>query len=242
MNKVISTLLLIALISLTGCFEVIEEMHLNRNGSGKYTLTFDMSGLFSDPFMKSMLEEAIKEEGLTAGQMEVDTVIYMKNAPDSVRQKLDRPDFLDKIVMRSTMSESRKKMITSIELNFDTVDDIEYFYKNLDKIGAGGPEASGAPGPGLSSFASGGIYSYARKKLTREPVARPKTDQSEEMEMMRMFLGEATHTAIYHLPGKVRKTTMTNADIDGKTVTVTTSYLDLMDGKSKLDGEIRFRN
>ena len=223
MNKLIAVLLLTALVSLTGCFDVIEEMHLKRNGSGKYTLTFDMSSLFSDPFMKSMLDEAMKEEGVAGNKMEVDTVIYMKNAPDSVRRKLDRPDFLDKIVMRSTMSESKKKMVTSIELNFDSVEDIDYFYKNLDKIGAGGPDGGGVPGPGLSSLASGGIYTYARKKLTRESVAKPKDEMNEEMEMMRMFLAEATHQAIYHLPGKVRKTTMANAEIDGNTVTVTTS-------------------
>lgn len=241
MKNLLSAFLMVALFSLTGCFDVIEEMDLNRDGSGKYTLTFDMSGLFTDPFMKEMMESTIKEQGLADEKMEVDTVVYLKNAPDSLRKKFDRPDFLDKIVMRSTISESKKKMVTSIELDFDEVSDIDYFYKNMEKLGDQNQGAGGALSPGSGFMPSGALFTYGKKKLSRLPAPKPSAEQNEEMEMVKMFLGEATYKTIYHLPGKVKKATMANAEIDGQTVVVTTSYLDLIDGKAKLAGEIRFK-
>ena len=54
-----------AMLTLTGCFEMVEEVYLNRDGSGKYLISIDMSDLFSDPMMKGIMEQAAKEQ---AGQ------------------------------------------------------------------------------------------------------------------------------------------------------------------------------
>ena len=55
-----------------------------------------------------------------------------------------------------------------------------------------------------------------------------------------MFLGTAKYTTIYNLPNRVKKVKMANAKIDGNTVTVENSMLDIMEGKAKLDGQISF--
>ncbi|MCB0568646.1 MAG: hypothetical protein KDC66_02735, partial [Phaeodactylibacter sp.] len=80
MKKIILYLLGGSLLFLTSCIETLEEIYLNKDGSGKYSLTLDMSELFANPMMKAMLDEAAKEgaadAGLNLGQM--DTIIYLK--------------------------------------------------------------------------------------------------------------------------------------------------------------------
>lgn len=233
-----------SLITLTGCLDVVEEIYLNRDGSGKYMLKLDMSSLFSDPFMKSMMEQAMEQEGVTRGEgnkLEQDTVIYLKDMPDSVRRGLDRPEFWENVVMRMTMSESQKKMVTTIELPFKQLSDITYFFENIDQLGAG--ENMGAGGMlGGGMLGATASYQLSGKNFTRSQSASALSDQNDDdMQMLKMFLSSATYKTIYHMPGKVRKTTIPNADIDNNTVTVETGYLDMLDGKAKLDGQIKFK-
>ena len=65
MRKLTMLLLGLSLMSLTSCIDMLEELYLNKDGSGTYNITFDMSGLFSDPMMKGMLEEMIPSDAKT---------------------------------------------------------------------------------------------------------------------------------------------------------------------------------
>ncbi|HHJ51239.1 MAG TPA: hypothetical protein ENJ88_10125 [Phaeodactylibacter sp.] len=56
--------LLIALLAsffFTGCIDILEELHLNADGSGTYALTTDMSA-FMSPEMKELMNAANEEE------------------------------------------------------------------------------------------------------------------------------------------------------------------------------------
>ena len=55
------TCLILALLT-TGCFEMLEDLYVNADGSGKYQITIDMSGMFSDPFMGEMMKQGLQEE------------------------------------------------------------------------------------------------------------------------------------------------------------------------------------
>ena len=72
----------------------------------------------------------------------------------------------------------------------------------------------------------------------------PKVDNNlndDELGMAKMFFSAASYKTVYHFPGKVKKATMSGAEIDGKTVTINNSFLDLMEGKAKMEGEIKFK-
>lgn len=248
MKKLIVLFMGCCLLFLSSCINMVEEMYLNRDGSGKYTLTFDMSGLFSDPFMKGMMEESLKGEekpglfGFKEGEdMELDTVIYFKDMPAEEKQKLDRPDFWNKVVMRMTMSESQKKFVTTLELDFDDVGDIDYFYKNLDKLGNNSQLGGELMGPG--GFLGGGaLFELKKKRLTRLSTEKPENlMKGDEMEFVKMFFGSSSYKTIYHLPGKVKKVTLKGAEVNGKTVTVNTPFLELIEGKANQEGEIKFK-
>ena len=142
--------------------------------------------------------------------------------------------------MRIVMSEEKKAFKSELKLDFTSVADIDYFYKNLDKLS---DENSGAIGGGMADFLPvTGLFKLNKRNLTRMPS--PKVDNNlndDELGMAKMFFSAATYKTVYHFPGKVKKATMSGAEIDGKTVTINNSFLDLMEGKAKMEGEIKFK-
>ena len=244
MKKLIFGLLFSACFLLTGCIDIVEEMTLNKNGKGTYTFTIDMSSILQLASMKDLMnqagadEEAQKKLGMD--KMEKDTTIYFKDMPADLRAETGNPDFWKKAQMNMKMSEKDKKLVMQMRLDFDKIEDIEFFFKNLTKVmkeGAG--ELGGMPTEGLAPTAV--AFKLAKKSLTRLPTPKAENAPSgEDLEMMKMFLGTAKNKTIYNLPNRVKKTKIPTAKIDGNTVTVENSMLDIMEGKAKLDGEISF--
>ncbi len=238
MSKHIFLLLLACSFLLSGCIETLEEIYLNKDGSGKYNVTFDMSEFFSNPMMKSLIEEAAKEEGEEGGfdLGETDTIIYLGESGMAEGVMKDA-------VMRMTMSDSLGKFMINMSFPFENVGQIDEFFKKLNEEGAAA--GAGAMGGFGSLLTPGGKFMFQNKKLKRlkaEPGAENELFAGEDGEFMKMFFSGGSHTTIYHLPGKVKKTTIEGAGIDGNTVTVERPLIDLLEGKVGLEGEIRFKN
>jgi len=243
MKKIIVLLLGASMTLLTGCFDIVEEIFLNKDGSGKYHVTMDMSGLFTDPFMKGMVEEAIKQqEGMDAsGALEKDSVIYFKDMEQVDELSAEDKKILENLLMRMTMSESKKQMLIKLEYDFKNVSDVNKMNQVLQKIGADQQVGGGMPGGGLMTGESAN-FSWKKGLLKRLPVTMKSSAEADEsMEMAKMFMGSASFKTIYHLPGKAKKVTIPNATVDGNTVTVENKMLEMMDGKAKLDGDIKFK-
>lgn len=243
MRKILVLLVLVGSTLLTGCFDIVEEVFLNKDGSGKYHVTMDMSGLFNDPMMKSMMEEAIKQQSSMDADapLEKDSIVYFKDLPEADDLTADEKKVLDNLIMHMTMSESKKQMLIRLEYDFKQVQDIQKMSAVLQKVGADQQVSGGMPGGG---FMSGEAAAFTWKKglLKRLPVKlKAPAEADENMEMMKMFLADAHYKSIYHLPGNVKKVSMPNATVEGKTVTVVNDLLQMLDGKAKLEGEIKFK-
>lgn len=245
MKKFLGLFLIATLFSLTSCLNIIEEMKLNKNGSGKYILTFDMSDLLKDEFTKNMFNQMLEEQGGIDGNslkgMDMDTLIYFKDMPAEERKKLNKPEFWDQVLMRMNMSEQKKQLTAKIELDFKSVADIQYFYENLDKITANSDQvASNMANGGL--LPSGAAFLLKKNTLKRLPGPEMKNMfEGEEMEFVKMFFAESIYKTIYTMPGRVKKTTIEGAKVQGNTITVSSPMLDVFDGKVNLDGDIKFK-
>ena len=55
------------------------------------------------------------------------------------------------------------------------------------------------------------------------------------------MLAGASYKTIYKMPGKVKQSTIPDAEIDGKTVTVEHPMLDVINQKVKIEGDIKFK-
>lgn len=237
MKNLTYLLLLISSFALTGCIETLEEIFLNKDGSGEYSLTFDMSEMLSNPMMKSMIEEAAKEGGADAVGLdfgETDTLMTMGDGSGGI---------MDKVVMHLLMSDSAGKFMMNMTLPFDNVEEIAEFQETL--AAEGGEQAGSNPMGGMGSgfMMPGGLLKLKKRTLTRMPAPETENDMfsGEDGEFMKMFFAGAAYKTVYHLPGQVKSSTIEGAKIDGKTLTIETSLLDIIDNKAKLDGEIVFK-
>lgn len=249
MKKLFYLPLFICLLTFSSCINIIEELFLEKDGTGVYTLTMDMSGIMENGGIRSLMqmggEELQSEDNPFNGEepVEVDTVMYMKDAPDSIRIAFGNDALLDKISIHQVVSESKELMTTKFTLNFDKIAEIAQFLNNLDKLQSSDNPMSGGGG---ALFPSGNgklkLFSLNKRTLTRFPSPSSAEEMSEEeMGMMKMMLADATYTTIYHLPGKVQKTTMANAVVNEKTVTLEYPAMDAIEGKINLEGLIKFK-
>jgi hypothetical protein len=233
---------LFALITLfTSCIDIIENLLLNKDGSGKYELTMDMSRLLADPMMKGLMEASEDKDKMK----DMDSVIYFKDMPDSIKK--DNPDLWNRVRMQIYSNAEKEKLYTKVYLDFKSVDEIGYLSKNLGKFMSNSKAdplaGEGGSIPSTSAFISENLqYLFSGKELTRvSGDTEMPADKKEDLEMMKTFLGDASYKLTYELPGKVKKVTIPNAKIDGKKVTSEASFMDLLEGKVSLDGSIKYK-
>ena len=129
MKRVSILFLFSALLTLSSCLNLIEELALEKDGSGKYAITFDMSSMFSDPMMKGLIEETIRQQSGTMPNLfaEMDTVVYFKDAPEVQKLLKERPGFWENVRMKMKVSEARKEMVATLQMDFKELSDIDYF-------------------------------------------------------------------------------------------------------------------
>jgi len=235
-----------SLLFLTSCFDIIEEMHLKKNGSGTYTITTDMSGMMSDGFMKQALEQAMETEGseLNMNLMDMDSSFTFASAPEAANLSAEDRKTLEKVVISIKGSEKEEVLQMDITVNFES-------FADMDKIGAAikkvseKTEGTGSGlfgGPQFSDFSN--MFSMKKKKIfSRTAKNQPLQGlvQDDMKEMMSMMLAGASYKVIYHMPGKVKKSTIPDSEIDGKTVTIEHPMLDVINQKVTVNGDIKFK-
>lgn len=236
---------LLATFLFTGCIDIVEELYLNADGSGTYTITTDMSAFMSQE-MKDLLdtgeengEEQEQEEEIP---IEVDSVLMLKDLNPKAFAALERPEVFKTASMHLIMSDSQEKMLISYQLDFDNIDDINYFRQHLSAFAEGEEMdmASGGMFPGIDTrlFSMKGkktLIRYAAENSGQEELSE------EDLSMMEMMFSDGTYKTVYHFPGKVKSTTIPNAKIEGNTLSLAVPVLDVMKGEAKLDGSVKFK-
>ncbi len=242
MKKLRTLLFLLLSLALTGCFDITEELTLNKDGSGIYSLSFDLSKLMQNPMFNEVLQENQNAE-LPNLSEKVDTIIKFTDLPAEKKQQLDRPAFWDKVSLQIVSDEQAGEMKSTLLLNFDDLSDIEYFYKNLDKFNDSGNIASTESLGGAGNFLGGGaMFVLKGKKLTRlEVSSEPAFADAEELEFAKMFFASGTYTTIYNLPGRVKKVSRSNARISGNQVTFKYALMDIINAETSMGCDIRFK-
>lgn len=233
----------------------MEELFLDKDGKGQYIITMDASGIMKDGGLRTMMQSMGGEEGkdnpfASEDPIEVDSLILMTAAPDSLKSRFKHPELMSKMSMRQQISESKEIMKTQFMFDFDEIGQIDKFLEDMGNMSTGGDALSGLGLGGPSALinmptAGQALFTAGKKMLTRNKTEKGK-DESELMDeqtkaMMNMMLADATYTMIYNLPGRVKKTTFPDAVIDGKTVKVTQELLDVMNQKVEQSGTIKFK-
>ncbi|MFK7810716.1 MAG: hypothetical protein AB8F74_23105 [Saprospiraceae bacterium] len=237
------------MIVMTSCLDIMEELTMKKNGSGKYILTLDMSSMMEEG-MRDMLKGMAQQEGegdfMSEMPSEMDTMIYFNNADDTLKAKFQHPEILEKIAIRTQISESKELMKMTFALDFDKLKEVDYFLADLDKLqgdGGGLPGVGGGGGLFPTASEDNPLFKLKKRKLSRS-IPEKSEDlnmEGEELSMMKMFFSDAAYTTVYNMPGKIKKTSMKNAEVDGKQIKIVTPLMDILEGKAEIGGDICFK-
>jgi hypothetical protein len=241
---------LVLALATSGCFEMLEDVYLNSDGTGKYQITMDMSGMFEDPFMGEMMKKSMQEQ-TGSEELEIDSLIsFSEMNPGGLPPTLTDKDreLIGRTEIRMRMSEKEKTGMIVFSFPFNNMDELNGFQEAFSRI----QEDGGSEGMGGFLGSSGMLdgsktnWSLSGRTLNREVDVSDAAEQleamdDETMDMMKMFLADATFTTTYHLPGKVKKCTIPDAKVNGKTVTLSYSILDAMEDQPNTGGTIKFK-
>jgi hypothetical protein len=250
---------------LSSCANYTEELWLNKDGSGKYVVTADLSSMiemmeaFSEMGDQDSTAEASPGFWESMGGGELDSVVaFTDSIPQEVINQLERPELLDKIQMRVIASKSKELFLTKVEMNFTNLKELDEIMKTMAQANElnkntqedGGGTLGGDEGLAMLTGRKGGHgFTLSKGKLTRSATDQDKslldefTSDEESMSMLEMMMGESTFTTIVHLPGKVKKLSDSNkiGKVDGKTIRFEYNMLSLIKEELSTDFVVTFK-
>ena len=225
-------------------------MWLNKDGSGRYDMVFDMSGMMKSGLF-DMIEQMAESDSTgmeISSQMpeHLDSVMYFKDLPDSIMQRFTQPEVVKRTQMHIQIDKGEGLMKMTVRLDFKNMTEVNYLLNNLDKIQGGQkldlPMADALGSGPLFGGKDMKLFSQSKKQIERFKIYNKEDMEDEEgLDQMKMFMSGATYSTIYHLPGKVKKVSNKNAKIDGKTVDITVSLLDLLTETATSATTIRYK-
>jgi hypothetical protein len=217
MKKIMNALLLAASVfTMTACFDITEDITINKDGSGTYVSTTDASKLSEQLGMLAAMD--------TTGEL----IPKLKYSLDSSFSANFGQYAAIKGVSKVKVDTS-KAYIYKVTLDFTDINALNGVI-NVDKKDA----------------AQKNLYTWVKGKLTRKDsgigMGEMGMEDEQQKEMAKSLLKDMKYTIIYHLPKKVSGVTNKGAKLsdDKKTVTLECNLLDIMDKKLSLGNEVKY--
>jgi hypothetical protein len=217
MKKIFLMLLVaVSLLSVTGCFDITEEITVNKDGSGQYINKIDATKMAEQMQMLAAMD--------TTGEM-----------IPKLKYSLDSSFSSTWDTYKSIKGISNVKVDTSKPYVYI----VTFNYANMDALNTA-----------LAKDKSVGqekLYSWEKGKITRQDLPLNmndmKTDDEQQKEMMKTFLGEMKYRIVFHLPNNVKDISNKSAILseDKKTVTVEANLLEITEDKVKLGTQITYK-
>jgi hypothetical protein len=217
MKKIFMMLLVAAsLLSLTGCFDITEEITVNKDGSGLYVNKIDASKLAEQLKMFAAMD--------TTGDM----IPKLKYS-------------LDSSFSSSWDAYKTVKGISNVKI--DTTKEYVYIvtlkYDNIAALNTALAKDKSIGSQNLYSWEKGKI---ARQDIPMN-LNDLKTEDEQQKEMMKGFLKEMSYKIIFHLPNTVKEISNKAATLseDKKTVILDANLLDVTEDKVKLGTQVTYK-
>lgn len=200
--------LLVTSFSLTGCFNILEEITLRKDGSGSYRFTLDGKEI------KHMAEGFGKQ--LTGKSPEPDST----QSPTDTLPRLDKFAGLKSIKGISNVQQIEDKSTMSMGVTFD-FSNLQSLQQVMDSLGSN--KAFGSFGVGRSLKFDGKKLERGKGSSIRDILAgimhqqsneKGGPDMSNSAGFMKMIFGSMTFTQVYHFPDrKIKKCNQKDAEI-----------------------------
>lgn len=260
MRKISSFILLLFIICLSGCFEITQEITVNKDGSGSFSATTDMSKIMG-MFMQ------IGSDKANEAKMNLDTIVHLKDVLDSVKDiSADEKALLQNgrmhIVMHSGGSDSGKFLFNSF-IPFKEMGDVEKINKAIQNHTSGkfmgnamnefmketgdSTAKNSNENPKMSLPENYFVFTCKKGLISRimdkDKIA--KLDQDEELSKLKEMGGMGIPlktTFVVNLPRPAKKVEGKNVVIsnDKKKITISNELEDLYEDPAKFEFTIEY--
>lgn len=241
-------LLFVAVTLLTSC-RITERVYIQENGAVKYETELDFSEM-----MGLMFSQADKDSLRQIGEYPIDSIMKFSDLEklesklgDDQTSEAEREFMkaLDKMNVRMVMNDNEGKMIFGIQEK-----DIKTFNASMKEISEAGDKLAAKDKKSAENLSQTGLlksieFKYDGKSFQR--IGGNQTGILEEMEdstaeSTRQMMGMFTYKLEYHFPKKIKKSSVENAtySLDGKTMTIETSMMELFENPDKYNFIVEF--
>ena len=236
------------LATLTSC-TFTENMYVNENGTGKFSVDMDGSALME------MAGDQLGNQMGTDAKKSIDSTFTFKEliaekkdsiaklSPEAQAQIKKMEDF----VINLKMNAEQKQFLLNISTDFKNVNELQDMLQSmstLQKMETGANPST--PLSGLGDNNSKLSYTYDGKKFTRKAIINTqKTSEKvndSAADMSNMIFASSNYILKYHFPKPVKKVSNPNAlfSEDRKTITIQYPFTDYMENPDKLNFEVEF--
>jgi hypothetical protein len=236
MKRIVFAILIATSAILAGCFEITEEIFLERNGSGKYVSVIDLRQMKDMiNMLKAFAPDSAKQDN--AGELgSIDSLQTMWKELESIQG------------ISEIKREKKEEWVYQISFRFanpKALNEAMTKRKKADGQQSAGDFYSFTPGRFSCNDTSLAGMNDVTKGIGQGNVSDSTQSDSTAMamNMMKSFMGDMKYTCIYHLPGKVSSFTNKKAKLsdDGKTVTLALNLTEDADSVKTLVNEIKYK-
>lgn len=251
MKRSITFFAIICCIFLAGCFETTQETTINKDGSGVFTNTTDLSNMIG--LIKQM-------GGDEANKMQnTDTTISLTGVADSIAGiSAEQKRLVNAGMMKLTLNMQDEKLLVKLNFPFKKLSDIELLRDILPKLSVsalkklpGGDQMPAGAGEGDSSRIKtfdNYFDDIISKKLISRTLNKAKYATAADDEFMKSLqqlsgMGSPVKVNyVINLPKRAKKVEGKAAKLSGdkKKVTISVTSDDFFDDPSKFEYRIEY--
>jgi uncharacterized protein YfiM (DUF2279 family) len=236
------------LATLTSC-TFTENMYVNDNGSGKFSVDIDGSALMQmagDQIGNQMGADAKKnvDSTFTFKQLIAEKKDSISKLSPEAQKEIKK---LENFVFNIKMNGEQKQFLMNISTDFKSVNELQDILQSMSSLQKlEGGNAPSTPFAGLGDNKSKLSYTYDGKKFTRKAIIDKQkvTEKAADStaDMSKMMFASSSYIIKYHFPKPVKKISNPNAMFseDRKTITIQYPFTDYMENPDKLNFDVEF--
>lgn len=244
--KLLSFSFLIA--TLTSC-TFTENITINDNGSGKFSVDLDGSS------MMAMAGDQLGEQMGADAKKDMDSTFTFKQLFEEKKDSIAKlsPEMqkelkkIENFVVHTKMSSEKKEFLMTLSTDFKNVNEMQDILQTISTL----QKLEGGTGmnPLGSNFGDNKSklnYTYDGKKFTRKAIIDKQklTEKAKDStaDMSKMIFASSNYVVKYHFPKKIKKVSNPNAlfSEDRKTITIQYPFTDYMENPDKLNFDVEF--
>jgi hypothetical protein len=243
--KLLSFSFLIA--TLTSC-TFTENIYINDNGTGKFSVDMDGSALME------MAGDQIAGQMGESAKKDIDTTFTFKQVFEEKKDSIAKlsPETqkelkkLENFIVSTKMSSEKKQFLMTLGTDFKNVNELQDILQTLSTLQKIEGGTSSPLGSGIGDNGSKLSYTYDGKKFTRKAVVDQQKlaakAKDTAADMSKMMFASSNYIVKYHFPKKVKKVSNPTAlfSEDRKSITIQYSFTDYMENPDKLNFDVEF--